>query len=144
MADSTMAEDVVQDVFVRFIQSAETFKLTGSLKAYLATCVANRARDYLRKKQRRKTVDVNRAENITSDTNGPVQLIIKTEQLEKLADAMTMLPYEQREAIVLRLHGQMKFDRIARLQETSLRTVHSRYRYGLNKLRSILNGEVKK
>ncbi|MBM4024700.1 MAG: sigma-70 family RNA polymerase sigma factor [Planctomycetes bacterium] len=35
------AEDVVQDVFVRFAGLARTFRLTGSLKGYLATCVAN-------------------------------------------------------------------------------------------------------
>ena len=42
------AEDVLQDVFVQFIESIDTFELTGSLKGYLATCVANRARDYHR------------------------------------------------------------------------------------------------
>jgi len=30
------AEDVLQDVFIRFIESIETFELTGSLKGYLA------------------------------------------------------------------------------------------------------------
>ena len=30
------AEDVVQDVFVTFVQSIEKFRLTGSLKGYLA------------------------------------------------------------------------------------------------------------
>jgi RNA polymerase sigma factor (sigma-70 family) len=43
------AEDVLQDVFVKFIESIDTFELTGSLKGYLAKCVANRARDYLRR-----------------------------------------------------------------------------------------------
>jgi RNA polymerase sigma factor (sigma-70 family) len=43
------AEDVLQDVFVKFLESIDTFELTGSLKGYLAKCVANRARDYLRK-----------------------------------------------------------------------------------------------
>ena len=38
------AEDVVHDVFTSFIRNVGQFRLTGSLKAYLATCVANRAR----------------------------------------------------------------------------------------------------
>ena len=46
--DSHAAEDVVQDVFVSFARSAAGFRLQGSLKAYLATAVANRARDRLR------------------------------------------------------------------------------------------------
>jgi RNA polymerase sigma factor (sigma-70 family) len=46
--DVHTAEDVLQDVFVRFAQSRHTFKSHGSLKSFLATCVINRARDALR------------------------------------------------------------------------------------------------
>ncbi len=57
---------------------------------------------------------------------------------------MAQLPYEQREAVVLHLQGAMKFKEIAEIQETSVKTALSRYRYGLDKLRSILTGEVEK
>ena len=43
LADKAEAEDVVHDVFAGFLKSAGTFRLTGSLKGFLATCVANRA-----------------------------------------------------------------------------------------------------
>jgi DNA-directed RNA polymerase specialized sigma24 family protein len=56
---------------------------------------------------------------------------------------MTRLPYEQKEAIVLYLHGRMKFKAIAKLQNVSTKTAHTRYRAGLDKLRSILNSELK-
>ena len=49
---------------------------------------------------------------------------------------------QQRETIVLRLHADMKFRQIAELQEVPVKTVQSRYRYGLDKLRSLLNGEI--
>jgi DNA-directed RNA polymerase specialized sigma24 family protein len=54
------------------------------------------------------------------------------------------VPFEQREVIVLHLYGEMKFREIATLQAVSLKTIQSRYRYGLDKLRSILNSEVEK
>ena len=57
---------------------------------------------------------------------------------------MRELAYEQREVIILRLHERMRFKAIARLQGVSDKTAQSRYRYGLDKLRSILNGGVKK
>jgi DNA-directed RNA polymerase specialized sigma24 family protein len=41
-------EDVVHDVFVGFASQAGRFELRGSLKGYLATCVANRARNVTR------------------------------------------------------------------------------------------------
>ena len=142
--DKADAEDVVQDVFISFVQSVEKFRLTGSLKGYLATCVANRSRDYIRRNKRRQTAAISDAEQVVSDKRSPVQLVICSEELHKLSYAMTELPYEQREAIVLRLHGDLRFRHIARLQDVSVKTAQSRYRYGLDKLRSILNGEVRK
>jgi RNA polymerase sigma-70 factor (ECF subfamily) len=144
LADANAAEDVVQDVFISFVQSVEKFRLRGSLKAYLSTCVANRARDCIRKRKRQRTVAANEAQQLISDTDGPVQLVITSEELQQLSQAITELPYEQREALVLHLHGDLKFRQIAKLQNVSIKTAQSRYRYGLDKLRSILNGEVKK
>lgn len=142
--DKARAEDVVQDVFISFVQSVEKFRLIGSLKGYLATCVANRARDYMRKDKRQPVVALGQAEQTASDIKSPVQLVINSEELQKVNQAITELAYEQKEAIMLRLHGRMKFREIARLQSVSVKTALSRYRYGLDKLRSTLNGEVSK
>jgi DNA-directed RNA polymerase specialized sigma24 family protein len=51
---------------------------------------------------------------------------------------------EQRETIVLHLKGGMKFKEIARMQRIPLSTVQGRYRYGLEKLRTILKESAKK
>jgi DNA-directed RNA polymerase specialized sigma24 family protein len=45
---------------------------------------------------------------------------------------------------VLHLKADMKFKQIARMQGISISTVQGRYRYGLSKLRTILDGELKK
>lgn len=140
--EPSVAEDVVQDVFISFVQSIEDFHLTGSLKGYLSKCVANRCRDCIRERQRRKTVATNEVEQAVS--NGPVQLAIRSEELQRLSRALMELPYEQRETIMLRLHGGLKFKAIAKLQEVSVKTAQSRYRYGIDKMRSILNGEIQK
>jgi len=141
--DKAAAEDIVHDVFVSLLLVVEEFELRSSLAGYLKTCVANRARNYVKKKQH-QTVTVNEAEQLISKDNEPVQLVIQSEELRKLGFAMSRLPYEQREAVVLHLHGRMKFKTIAQLQKVSIKTAHSRYRTGLDGLKSILNGEVKK
>jgi DNA-directed RNA polymerase specialized sigma24 family protein len=51
--DVNVAEDAVHDVFVAFARNFARFKLTASLKAYLAKCVANRVLDLMRKKHSR-------------------------------------------------------------------------------------------
>ena len=141
--DAGAAEDVVHDVFVSFAKSAEDFKLRGSLKAYLATCVINRARDRIRTNKRRP-VRLAESDSMTSDSNGPDESVICSEEARRLNDAIAQLPQEQREVIILHLKGEKKFKEIAELQGVSANTIQGRYRYGLNKLRSILNGEVEK
>jgi len=138
------AEDIVQDVFVSFAQSAETFKLSGNLKSFLLTCVANRARNKNKASEQRHTVDLDEAESIVSRSETPDQWMICSEELKRWGDIMARLPYEQREVVILHLRAGMKFRQIAHSQGVSVNTVKGRYRYGLTKLRSILNGEMEK
>ena len=142
LGDTNSGEDVVQDVFVSFVQSIDKFRLTGSLKGYLSTCVANRARDCIRKRQRQRSVMIKEDEQMTSERKGPVQMVVCDEELKRLRIAMTHLSQPQREAIVLYLHGGLKFRQIAKFQEVPIKTAQSRFRCGLDKLRSILNSEV--
>ena len=72
----------------------------------------------------------------------PDDTVIFTEQAGRLNQAVADLPDEQREVVLLRLTADMKFRDIAKLQQVSINTVQGRYRYGLDKLRSVLNGEV--
>lgn len=142
--DKVGAEDIVQDVFIKLVESIGTFRLTGSLKSYLATCVANRSRDYIRRRIRQRNAMAKQTEKTPAETKSTIHLAINSEQLRKLSDALSELPYEQREIIALRIHGNLRFRKIAELQNVSTKTAQSRYRYGLDKLRSTLNGEVNK
>ena len=79
---------------------------------------------------------------VASSVRPPEQWAILGEQLERLRLAMVQLPYEQREVITLHVQSGMTFRSIARRQNASISTVQGRYRYGINKLRSLLNGEL--
>ena len=135
------AEDVLHDFFVSFVKSADKVKLNGNLKAYLATCVANLARNRVKRGKLEPTA-LEQEDTIESAASGPVLLAIQKEETQMLNRAMSQLPYEQREVLVLHLQGDMKFTQIAKLRSTSVNTIRSRYRYGLEKLRSLLNSEV--
>ncbi len=142
--DKSAAEDVVHDVIIMLAQSAQSLKVTGNLKSYLATCVANRARNINNHRRIRAAQGRDQAEAVISRSPRPEQWIILNEPLDRLNNALGELPYEQREVITLHLHGSMKFRQIAKLQHTSVNTVQSRYRYGINKLKSLLDCEAKK
>ena len=139
--DPHEAEDVVQDVFVAFAQGADGFGLHGRLKAYLATCVANRARDRVRNARARQRL----ADGCTAASFGPDETdrsLVYSERCARLSRALAELPYEQREVVVLKVKDGLKLREIARLQHVSISTVHGRYRYGMDKLRTLLNGEI--
>ena len=141
--DKAGAEDVVHDVFVSFAEFVVKLQLRGSLKSYLSSCVANRVRN-LNRPGPQQTIGLDEAEVIGQDLDGPVRMAISSEQSQRITYAMAQLPYEQREAIILHLLSGMRFGTIAKRQNVSVNTIQSRYRYGLGKLQSILNGEVKK
>ena len=86
----------------------------------------------------------NNNDSTESRTIEPGLLAIQDEESIKLNTALSQLPYEQREVIVLHLQGNMKFTQISKLQNISVNTIRSQYRYGLNKLRTLLNSEVVK
>ena len=140
--DFNTAQDIVHDVFVRFAASRQSFGQQGNLKSYFTTCVVNQARDHIRR-ARHQPVEL-KDDALTGKSDCPEQAVISNEMSQRLNMALAELPYEQRETVVLHLKGGLRFREIAKLQDVSINTVAGRYRYGLDKLRSILNDEVQK
>ena len=142
LLDKAEAEDVVHDVFVGFIRSGGRFQLTGSLKGFLATCVANRARNHNKSKRRHTSDESVAAESVAPDHEQPDLATMFGEELKCVGGALAELPYEQREAVVLRLCSGLRFQAIAQMQGVSINTVQGRYRYGLDKLKTLLDGKL--
>jgi len=120
---------------------AARLELRGSLKSYLSTCVANR----VGKLKRIESLRVNgqaEADVVRRHSSRPDELAMSVEAFHRVGDALAQLPYEQREVILLHIHSGLTFREIARSQKISIHTVQSRYRYGLQKLKSKLNSEV--
>ena len=140
--DVNEAEDVVHDSFLKLSESAHLLNPRRSLKWYLVACVSNRARDKLRSR-RREAVALDESMFLESGAYEPAVAAIRNEEMQIISDALKQLPYEQREVVVLHTRGHMSFKAIAELRQVSVRTVHSRYKYGLDKLKTLLNGQVK-
>ena len=137
------AEDILHDVFVTFVEGIAEFELAGSLRSYLSVCVANRITDRFRDKNRRH-IGLDVIEPVSLESPGPEDIVALGERACRITAALEQLPFEQREVVVLHLHGGMKFKEIGSLREVSINTVQGRYRYGIEKLKLILRNEVKK
>jgi len=147
LADPAAAEDSLHDVMVSLADHATGLELRGSLKGYLVTSVANRARDELRKRARRNGQAASASAPPESDPPDwrpdPVTRASDQEQEDQLYQALAGLPSEQRSVVTLHLHGDLTFDEIALQEGVPSNTVRSRYRYALDKLRALFGAEVK-
>ncbi|MBN1362103.1 MAG: sigma-70 family RNA polymerase sigma factor [Sedimentisphaerales bacterium] len=140
LGDATVVEDVVHDVVVAFASQAGRFELKGSLKGYLAICVANRARNVGRRNRPRDWHE----ELKPGPQPDTAQLLLDAELHQMVRSALAHLPAEQHDAIILHVIGSLRFREIARQTGESVNTVKSRYRYGIARLRSQLNGQVER
>jgi len=139
LVDRNLAEDCVHDVFVSFAAGAARIHLRSTLKGYLVASVANQARGELRR--RAHHLSLTGAEDDPKHSAvgaNPVVGVEEREETAQLREALAGLPYEQREAITLHLHGELTFREIAQQEGISINTVQSRYRYGIARLRELL------
>jgi RNA polymerase sigma-70 factor (ECF subfamily) len=142
LADPSGAEDVVHDVFVTLAQSPDKVGLNGSLRHFLAACVANRAKDRLR--ARRHCTPVDDVEFLVPEGQQPEAIAAEQDELRRVWSGLAQLPEEQREAVVLHLTAGLRFRQIAETLGISINTAQSRYRYGMERLRSLVDGEANK
>ena len=142
LRDKMSAEDVVHDVFAGLVQKQAALRIAKNLRAYLFTSVTNRVRQRIRSGEKRGASSLDAREDVRIDEGKPPESwLVLDEQKRDLAQALAKLPYEQREVIMLRHFSDFRLKTIAATQKVSVNTVQGRYRYGMDKLRSLLNGE---
>jgi len=137
LADPDSAEDCVHDVFVHFAAAPADMRAGRNLRGYLMRCVANRAKNLLRRRQLPPCRETDE-QDCADEQDCPESRLIVSEESIRIFQAMAKLPHEQREVIGLHIHGRMKFREIAKQLNVSINTVQSRYRYGIEKLRTFL------
>ncbi len=137
LGDPHAAEDCVHDVFVHFATAPADLQASRSLRGYLIRCVANRAKNLLKRRQLQPVPQTD-GQHGADPRDCPACRLIVSERSMQVFAALAQLPAEQREVITLHLHGQMRFREIADQLNLSINTVQSRYRYGIEKLRNLL------
>ncbi len=134
--DKAAAEDAVHDAFVSFVRFAPRLRLRTSLRSYLLSTVANRLRSLNRASVRQTPL------TDAAESPPPELAAWQDERTRLIEQALAQLPYDQREAVILHVQVGMKFREIANSQNVSINTIQSRYRYGLERLRALLDGKV--
>jgi RNA polymerase sigma-70 factor (ECF subfamily) len=132
------AEDIVHDVFVALARGLPQLRVKTSLRGYLSVSVCNRVRDVARTEIRQRR-DEGSAGRPPEDTTAPDAHAAETEMTGRLRAALEQVPSDQREVLLLRTQAGLSFKEIARHQGIPVNTAQGRYRYGIEKLRSLVN-----
>lgn len=136
--DSATAEDVVQETFLQVHASADRFDPTRRFKPWLFTIAANKARDYLRKRVRRREVAFDakvsedddsgsRFVHLLADAEGlPDEALRADEQRRAVKDVVEEMPENLREVLILAYYHRFAYKDIADVIGVPLGTVKSR------------------
>jgi len=135
-ARQSLAEDVLQEVFLRLARRPATLGSVRDLRAYLFASVRRELFRWTRRRALRREAQVADPDPLFES---PVSDTAATDMLQ-VEEALSRLPRSQREVVVMKVYGLLTFDEIARVTRTSPNTAASRYRYAVEKLRRILSG----
>jgi RNA polymerase sigma-70 factor (ECF subfamily) len=147
----TTAEDLTQDVFVRVVHNAATFKHEARFTTWVYSIARNLCIDHLRKMSLRRHPSLDQASG--KDKDGPTlgervadehpsaaadRQVMSADIGERIVKAVDALPPEQREVFLLRQLGKVPFKEIAKMTGVPENTVKSRMRYALERLQDAL------
>ena len=131
------AADVVQDVFVRVAEQGSRLARVKNPKAWLFTVTRRAAIDLTRRRTRRRAESIQDCAFLMTQDDDPDRAADATRASALLAE----LPANQRDAVYLRHFAWCSFSEIASIVGVPKFTAASRYRSGIAKLRSLMEGE---
>lgn len=138
--DRAAADDLVQEVFVRAIESRQQFNGTATLTTWLTRIAINQCRAHVRKQQRRRVLL--RWWHATSNGRHQHPATQPTEQqetAEHVRDAVASLAPNYREVVVLYYLQQLPIEQVADLLGIKPGTAHTRLSRARNELRKLLD-----
>lgn len=126
---ASIAEDLLQDTFVRALKRSDRLQPPVSQRAYLFGIARHVSIDAFRR--------LRPVEELAPDT--PAATKPEDDRLEPMRRAIAGLPLPQREALLLKLQQDLSYEEIAHVLAIPVGTVRSRLHYAVRQLRQTLN-----
>ncbi|WP_202908897.1 RNA polymerase sigma factor [Roseimaritima ulvae] len=130
------AEDVVQEAFLRLVRRVKENDPPDNVVAWLYGVVRNELITIHHKVRRSRAREESLAAERLMWFEPSVDTLLDA---SRAAEQLKILPIEQRETVVARIWGQLSFEEIASVTNSSRSTVHRRYVSGLDTLRKSLS-----
>lgn len=149
LRDPALAEDMVQEIFLRIWRKPESYvSQRGKFATWVTSVTRNRAVDEIRSRNRRYRHETASPEEQQWDVPGderddPALTAQLSDQRRLILAAMAGLPPEQKKVIELAYFGGLTQQEIAERLQQPLGTVKTRIRLGMQKLRAALTPELR-
>lgn len=144
VADEDLANDIFQDTYIKIIHTLKNknYQEEGKFLQFTMRIAHNLIIDHYRKSSKvhfkRDTEEYSVFQGIEDYTPNIELLMIDGQVEEDLKKMIDLLPYDQKEVIMLRIYDDLSFKEIAETTNVSINTALGRMRYALINLRKII------
>jgi RNA polymerase sigma-70 factor (ECF subfamily) len=133
-----LVEDVFQETFLQLFNSRESFDTSRPLRPWLFTIAANKAKDALRKWQRKNAIPIgtmtdsedmsfdDMLNSVTSDSTKPYEELQKDETALRVRQIIADMPGNLREILVFAYFNRFSYKQMAEILSIPIGTVKSR------------------
>jgi RNA polymerase sigma-70 factor (sigma-E family) len=134
--DRTGAEDIVQEAFIRLYRSAHRINDQSKSAAYLRSIVLNLARDH----NRRGLLSLRHQDAMVDhrEPDRPEEEAVRTEEHERVLEALSTISARQRDCLVLRFYADLSESEISQTLSISPNSVKTHCRRGMSALATAL------
>ena len=132
-----LVDDVFQETFLQLFISRESFDTTRPLRPWLFTIAANKAKDAIRKRQRKRSIPIGTAadeemsfddvlNSLTCDTTTPYDIVEKSESASQVRQIIANMPDNLREILILAYFNKFSYKQMTASLGIPIGTVKSR------------------
>lgn len=136
VADQPLAEDLAQDVFMRFWEKRQKIEVQGVLEAYIRRMAVNEALGYIRKNKKISFEEI--TESHTEPTNNSEDLFLDNELENQMHQAIESLPPKCKTVFVLSRFEELSHKEISEQLNISTKTVENQITKALKTLKNAL------
>lgn len=142
-AESSLAEELMQEVMVAVWRKATTFDRTqASASTWIYRIARNRRIDAFRRDRRAEELDAEDPALLPSAPPSPDEEVVAVDRETRIREALLQLPPEQGELVRRHVYEDLTHSEIAELTGLPLGTVKSRLRLAFAKLRGKLTADL--
>ncbi|WP_301109920.1 sigma-70 family RNA polymerase sigma factor [Sporosarcina sp.] len=128
--DEQRAEDIVQEVFVRYYLHLDSFEGRSSVKTYLYRIAMNECKNVFKSWSHRKLVISDLFRHVLVSNETPEEEVLLAESSSHVAQMVEVLPIKYREVIWLYYYAELSVSEIGEVLDSPVNTVKTRLARG--------------